>query len=84
MAWPVIRNVERQAGRMNEMMQKLDVDQAAFAALRSGKTYMDGRTRCLNCQSVRECLLWLDAKPASVATPDFCPNASLFETCKKL
>lgn len=78
----VNRNVERQAVRMHQMMQRLNIDAPRFGVLQFGNTYGESRARCLNCQSVGECLAWLDATPPKRETPGFCPNTSFFEACK--
>ncbi len=82
MDWPISRHVERQAQRMHDMMQRQGVNDAKLARLRGGAAYAEGRARCLNCTSVRECLLWLDAKPESAEEAHFCPNLKLFHACK--
>jgi hypothetical protein len=79
---PMTRHVERQATRMAEMMQRLHVDVLELVHLSKGAAYAEARERCLRCGNARECLLWLDARPASHESPSFCPNVVLFETCK--
>ena len=81
--WPMYRRVERQATRMADMMQRLDVDTGKLVRIGNGFAYADARLKCLNCRNATECLLWLDAKPASSETPTFCPSFSLFEACKR-
>jgi hypothetical protein len=81
--WPMARTVERQACRMAEMMEKLDVDPVKLVRLRAGEAFAEARTNCLKCSHVRECLLWLDANPPSVETPHFCADLELFESCRK-
>ena len=83
MDWPMFRHVERQATRMAEIIQQLDVDTTKLVQLRMGDAYAEGRTKCLQCRNSRECLLWLDAFPASGESPTFCPNFELFESCKR-
>ena len=80
--WPMYRRVERRAGRMHEMMRRLDVDSAKLARLRCGDAYGEARARCLSCRASDVCLRWLDA-PASGGRPVFCPNLALFEGCKR-
>jgi hypothetical protein len=77
------RHVERQATRMNEMMERLDVDPLKLARLRQGDAYLEARTRCLKCADVGECLHWLEHPSATTEGPDFCPNSTLFGTCKR-
>lgn len=83
MRWPMTRLVERQATRMQEMMDQLNVDGAALARIRQGAVYMEARTRCLACEHSERCLKWLDSKPAADIQPDFCPNLDLFKQCQR-
>ena len=83
MRWWMTRRVERQATRMHEMMERLDVDGAALARLSEGQVYADARTRCLTCGTSGECLRWLDSPHASGEEPAFCLNLSLFERFKR-
>ena len=39
--WWMTRRVERQATRMHEVMERLDVDAAALARVRLGQAYAD-------------------------------------------
>ena len=49
MRWWMTRRVERQATRMHEVMERLDVDAAALARVRQGQAYAEARARCLTC-----------------------------------
>lgn len=73
------RYVERQARRMHEMMDVLDVDGAKLARLDQGSAYAAARLRCLNCSEAERCVDWLETATPKAAAPDFCPNVSLFE-----
>jgi hypothetical protein len=77
------RRVERQATRMHEVMDRLDVDVAALARTRGGELYAEARTRCLTCGTSDKCLRWLDGEAASRERPAFCPNLRLFEQYRK-
>ena len=79
MHWWMTRRVERQATRMHEIMERLDVDAAALARADKGDAYLQARTRCLTCGTSDQCLRWLDANPAPARAPDFCPNLRVFE-----
>jgi hypothetical protein len=80
---PMFRRVERQACRMHEMMERLEVDPGALARLRAGEVYAEARTRCLFCGTSDKCLRWL-ADPRSVGErPVFCPNLALFDACRR-
>jgi hypothetical protein len=83
MQWWMTRRVERQATRMHEMMDRLNVDAAALARARQGQVYADARTRCLTCGTSDKCLRWLERQPPSQGPPSFCPNLRLFERYRK-
>lgn len=83
MDWPMFRRVERQAVRMHEMMDRLDVDPAAFARLQHGDVYAEARSRCLTCGTSDKCLRWLEDRDRPNTSPDFCPNLQLFEASPK-
>jgi hypothetical protein len=83
MRWWMTRRVERQATRMHEVMERLDVDAAALARVRQGRAYAEARVRCLTCGTSDRCLRWLDSRSASSEPPEFCPNLHLFEEFRK-
>ena len=83
MQWWMTRRVERQATRMQEMMDRLGVDGAALARAAQGEVYAQARTRCLTCGTSDKCLRWLDSAPASSQSPDFCPNLKLFQQYRR-
>ncbi len=73
------RHVERQARRMHEMMDILNVDAGRLARLDQGEAYAAARLRCLDCSEAGRCLDWLEHAVPTAAAPDFCPNVDLFE-----
>jgi Family of unknown function (DUF6455) len=83
MGWPMFRNVERQATRMHDMMDKLDVKGIDVARVRSGEAYAEARTKCLDCHNTQECAAWLQSDRPDRGKPDFCPNLPLFDGRKK-
>ncbi len=83
LSWPMFRRVERQARRMHEMMDRLNVDPGRLVRLRSGDAYAEARARCLSCGTTEKCLRWLDNPAASDRRPNFCPNVPLFEACRR-
>ena len=83
MDWPMHRRVERLASRMHEMMQRLDVVPAKLARLQGGDAYAEARARCLSCGTADKCLRWLDEETPPGKRPEFCPNLSLFEACRR-
>jgi hypothetical protein len=83
MDWPMFRSVERQARRLADVMERLDTDPGKLVRVRAGEAFAEARTKCLQCASARECLLWLDADPPGGEDPLFCPNLELFKDCKR-
>ena len=83
MRWWMTRRVERQATRMHEVMERLDVDGAALARAIQGEVYAQARDRCLSCGTSDKCLRWLDGYGRQARRPDFCPNLQVFEACKR-
>lgn len=83
MRWWMTRRVERQATRMHDMMERLDVDGAALARARQGELYAQARRRCVSCGTTDKCLRWLDEPLKLGNGPDFCPNLSLFDTYRR-
>jgi hypothetical protein len=80
MRWWMTRRVERRATRMQEMMDRLDVDGRALVRAEQGHLYAEARNQCLSCGASDQCLRWLDGD-ASVQDrpPGFCPNHQLFQ-----
>lgn len=81
MDWPMYRRVENRARRLQEMMQRLDVDAGTLARLRDGEAYAEARGRCLFCGTSDKCLRWLE-RSGDGARPEFCPNLALLQTCR--
>ncbi len=77
------RDPERQARRLKDMIETLDVDRAKLGRLRAGETFAEAHVRCLDCSAVGACLEWLASDPTERPQPDFCPNVPLFETLKR-
>jgi hypothetical protein len=83
MSWPMFHRVERRAVRMHEMMRRLHVDPGKLARLRRGDAYAEARAGCLSCRMSEKCLRWLDEPAKAEKRPEFCPNLTLFEACKR-
>ena len=84
MDWPMYRQVERQANRLADMIERLDVDTGKLVRRGMGEAYAEARAKCLRCCNTRECLSWLEAWQPGSDAPRFCPNAELFEACRRL
>jgi Family of unknown function (DUF6455) len=83
MNWPMYRRVERQAIRMHEMLDRLDVDPVALVRLKNGDVYAKARATCLFCGTSDRCLRWLEGSSRSDKSPDFCPNLHIFRACQR-
>ncbi len=84
MRWLMTRKVERRATRMQEMMDRLDVDGPALARAEQGRLYAQAHNQCLSCPTSDQCLKWLDGEErVQDREPDFCPNQQLFQTFLK-
>jgi hypothetical protein len=83
MDWLMRRRVERQAIRMHEMLDRLDVDPVALVRLQNGDAYAGARSLCLFCGASDKCLRWLDGYGRQDSSPDFCPNLRVFQACKR-
>jgi len=83
MKWWMTRRVERQATRMHEMMERLNVDAAQLVRARQGQDYAEARARCITCGTSDKCLRWLDKQPAAGGEPAFCPNLRVFARFRK-
>lgn len=73
------RHVERQARRMHDMMDALNVDPGRLVRLDQGAAYADARLRCLQCSQTGPCLAWLENAEPRTTEADFCSNAALFQ-----
>jgi hypothetical protein len=83
MTSPPFSSIGRQAERMKEMIDRLDVDPLKLACLREGESYVQARLKCLDCSNADQCFQWLETSAPDVERPTFCPNLSLFELCKR-
>jgi hypothetical protein len=79
----MFHRAERRAVRLHEMMTRLHVDTGKLARLRRGDAYAEARARCLSCSMGEKCLHWLAEPAEAEARPEFCPNLTLFEACKR-
>ncbi len=84
MEWPISRHVERQARRLSDMIERTDADPSRLVRLRHGDAYVEARTKCIECRDTMRCLNWLALPKRTGERPDFCPNASLLESVKRV
>lgn len=82
---PMVRQVERQARRLHDMIKALGVDEIALIREDGGEGYAQAREKCLRCASAGDCLHWLEAHTEGSeqsAIPEYCRNKDLFEKCR--
>lgn len=56
MEWRTHRTIERQAIRMQKMMERLNVDAVALVRLKHGDVYAKSRSACLFCEKRRKAI----------------------------
>jgi len=82
MEWPLFCHVVNRAKRLNDMIDRLDVDPLKLVRLRRGEAYREARTTCLQCHTAHTCVAWHEWAPAG-EWPDFCPNLKLLESVRR-
>ena len=82
MSWPMFERVERQSRRLDEMIERLEINPAAAARRAGGLALAQARSRCLMCTEPHLCRFWLDQAGDSPATPEFCPNADFLKSSR--
>lgn len=82
MSWPMFERVERQSRRLDEMIERLEINPASAARRSGGLALAQARSRCLMCTEPHLCRFWLDQAGGLPATPEFCPNADFLESCR--
>lgn len=80
--WPLLRQVERQALRLDDVMHGLDIEPVTAARLGAGEALLKARRVCLECPFERKCERWLDASIVLEAPPLFCPNTAFLARCQ--
>jgi len=80
--WPISRRVERRARRMEQMIDRLDVDRVKLVRLRRGETYAEIMRTCFQCQKNEQCRDWLSGN-RSVSEAEFCPNLPVLLACRR-
>ncbi len=82
---PMVRQVERQARRLHDMIKALGVNEITLIREDCGEAYAEAREKCLRCASAGECLHWLEANAEGTThaeIPEYCRNRDLFEKCR--
>ncbi len=61
------------------MVERVGVDTGRPVRQDEGAAFARVQTRCLNRSATRACLSWLESGTRAERTPEFCPNAALFD-----
>ena len=73
--------LQRRYELMDRMMQKRGVDADAALGVDGGLAFTEARAKCRYCLYEETCRRWLTIK-APRRSPDFCPNAAFFLSCR--
>jgi len=79
--WPTEEELNRRYGLMDRMIQKRGVDTDAAREVDGGLAFLEALAKCRYCGKEEACRRWLTVK-APRTSPDFCPNAAFFGTCR--
>ena len=79
--WPTPEQLQRRYELMDRMMQKRGADADAALGVDGGLAFSEARTKCRYCLHEETCRRWLTIK-APRRSPDLCPNAAFFLSCR--
>ena len=79
--WQTPEQLQRRYELMDRMMQKRGVDADAALGMDGGLAFTEARAKCRYCLHEETCRRWLTIK-APRRSPDFCPNAAFFLSCR--
>lgn len=79
--WPTPEQLQRRYELMDRMMQKRGADADAALGVDGGLAFSEACTKCRYCLHEETCRRWLTIK-APRRSPDFCPNAAFFLSCR--
>jgi hypothetical protein len=79
--WQTPEQLQRRYELMDRMMQKRGVDADAALGVDGGLVFTEARAKCRYCLHEETCRRWLTIK-APRRSPDFCPNAAFFLSCR--
>ncbi len=75
---PMSARVLRQTDLMDRMIERMELDPAEVVRLHGGRAWYEARSRCIACQSERQCRDWLAQAPPRSQPPVFCPGVQFF------
>src|SRR3990170_3850998 len=79
--WPTPEQLHRRYELMDRMMRKRGMDGNAARCVDGGLAFKEARAKCRYCLHEETCRRWLTIR-APQTSPDFCPNAAFFLTCR--
>ena len=80
------KTIDRHASLLNRMAEatEADMSDAALDGRQSAETYRKALRDCTHCQSVDQCLSWLDTSPQEGGEPPaFCANRDVLTKLAK-
>ena len=80
--WPTREELRRRLALMDKMMQKRGADAAVVRSIDGGMAFVEAQAKCRYCRHEEACRRWLTVK-APRTSPDFCPNAAFFSSCRE-
>jgi hypothetical protein len=77
---PTARAMIDRQGLMDDAMAHYGIDLLALIGKDGGKSYVEARSGCRGCSTVKACRNWLLTTDDSTQSEpqDFCPNSGLF------
>lgn len=82
-SFPIFNRVLAQAELMDRMIEKVGVSPLALIRCDGGASWLEARTRCIDCLSEQACRAWLASDSADAPdAPQLCPNAQFFNAIK--
>lgn len=74
----MMKNQERHAKLMGEMMRRFGVLEAGDISM-TGAVALESATRaCMGCRSLAECEHWMEETSGTEGAGEFCPNVQRF------
>lgn len=78
----IVERIDKQAGRMGRMMERMHVDCVALAQRQHGNAFAAARSNCMACRSTEACdrshRAYEEGRADAAPPETFCPNARLF------
>jgi hypothetical protein len=78
----MVRPVYRRQALMNSMMEATLVNVLEAVRADNGHAFFTARSNCRLCSHEQRCREWLATARPGRTSPDFCPNARLFDACR--